>query len=149
MKKVIKLIFALAILLVMASSFAEAQWVMVARAASKHIRQMKQTDANGNGFDVATVILEAPANKVYETAIREIHKHSDLTIVKTDADSHTIQFSKGDLSASMMANSLGPKATELVIAASVKAGEPSSTWKVVDGVIVVCQQMKVECTLQK
>ena len=125
---------------------AEAQWVMVARAASKRIQKMKQTDAKGNGFEVATVILEAPANKVYDTAIAQLKMHPDLTIVKTDADTHTIQFAKGELAATMVADSLGPKTTQLMIGANVIAGQPSSAWTVADGVMTVCQRMNVECT---
>ena len=60
---------AIAILVVLASPMLEAQWVMVARAASKRVRTMKQTDENGNGYDIATVLLEAPVEKVFETAI--------------------------------------------------------------------------------
>ena len=142
-------IFVSLLLLLIGVPIAEAQWVMVAHAASRRIREMQQRNEQGNGFDVATVILEAPSDKVYETAISELRKHPDVTIDKTEADSHTIQFSKGERTGSMMANSLGPKATELVIAANVSAGQPKSAWQVADGVITVCQQMHVECTRQK
>lgn len=134
---------------VVAAQLAEAQWVMVARSASKRVQQMRQTDSKGDGFELATVILEAPANKVYETAVAELRKHSDLRIVKTDASSNTIQFKKGERAATLVANSLGPKATQLMIGANVNAGEPNSAWQVADGVMTICHQMKVQCTLQK
>ncbi len=139
----------LVLLTIADAQFAEAQWVMVARSASKRVQQMRQTDAKGDGFELATVILEAPANKVYDTAVAELRKHADLKIVKTDASSHTIQFKKGDRAATLVANSLGPKATQLMIGANVTAGEPSSAWQVADGVMTVCRQMNVECTLNK
>jgi hypothetical protein len=123
----------------------QAQWVMVARAASKRVKSMKQTDANGNGYDVATVLLEAPAEKVFETALTDISKHEGVKITKVDAPNYTVQFTNGKQSASLMATSLGPKATDLVVATTVSADHTSATWQVVDGVLNVCKQMNVEC----
>jgi len=132
-------------LLVVIASSAHAQWVMVARAASKRIRIMKQTDENGNGYDVATVLLEAAAERVFATALTDISKHEGLKITKVDAPNHTVQFTNGEQSASMMATSLGPKATDLAIATTVTADHTSATWQVVEGVMKVCKQMNVEC----
>jgi hypothetical protein len=129
----------------MASPMLEAQWVMVARAASKRVRTMKQTDENGNGYDVATVLLEAPVEKVFETAMTDISKHEGIRITKVDAPNHTVQFTNGKQSASMMATPLGPKATDLMVATTLSAGQASATWQVVDGVMKVCKQMNVEC----
>jgi len=133
------------LLLGIASPLVQAQWVMVARAASKRVRTMKQTDENGNGYDVATVLLEAPAEKVFEIALTDISKHEGIKITKVDAPNHTIQFTNGKQSASMMATSLGPKATDLMVATTVTADHTSATWQVVDGVMKVCKQMNVEC----
>ena len=136
---------AIAMLVVLASPMLEAQWVMVARAASKRVRTMKQTDENGNGYDVATVLLEAPVEKVFETAMTDISKHEGIRITKVDAPNHTVQFTNGKQSASMMATSLGPKATDLMVATTLSADHASATWQVVDGVMKVCKQMNVEC----
>ena len=136
---------AIAMLVVLASPMLEAQWVMVARAASKRVRTMKQTDENGNGYDVATVLLEAPVEKVFETAMTDISKHEGIRITKVDAPNHTVQFTNGKQSASMMATPLGPKATDLMVATTLSAGQASATWQVVDGVMKVCKQMNVEC----
>ena len=136
---------AIAMLVVLASPMLEAQWVMVARAASKRVRTMKQTDENGNGYDVATVLLEAPVEKVFETAMTDISKHEGIRITKVDAPNHTVQFTNGKQSASMMATPLGPKATDLMVATTLSADHASATWQVVDGVMKVCKQMNVEC----
>jgi len=136
---------AIALMITLASPLLEAQWVMVARAASKRVRSMKQTDENGNGYDVATVMLEAPAEKVFETALTDISKHEGVKITKVDAPNHTVQFTNGKQSASLMATSLGPKATDLVVATTISADHTSATWQVVDGILKVCKQMNVEC----
>jgi hypothetical protein len=136
---------AIAVFVVLASPMLEAQWVMVARAASKRVRSMRQTDENGNGYDVASVLLEAPVEKVFETAMTDISKHEGIRITKVDAQNHTVQFTNGKQSASLMATSLGPKATDLVVATTLSADHTSATWEVVDGVMKVCKQMNVEC----
>ena len=63
---------------------AQAQWVAVARAVSGRIQQMQQKSADGKGgYDVATVVIEAPAQKVYETAIQRLQTHSaEVKILK-------------------------------------------------------------------
>ena len=132
-------------LLMLAAAVLEAQWVMVARKASQRIRNVRQTDASGNGFDVATVLLEAPAEKVYEAALTNIRQHEDLKITRTDANNLTVQFTKGKQSASIMATSLGPKATDLLVATTVSSDPAGANWQVVEGVMKVCARMNVEC----
>jgi hypothetical protein len=131
----------------LAAPVIEAQWVWVARKAAQRIRSMKQTDANGNGFDVATVLLEAPANKVYEAALTNIRQHQDVKITKADAATLSVEFTNGKQSASLVATSLGPKATDLLVAVTVSSDPAGASWHVVDGVMKVCAQMNVECSL--
>ena len=51
---------------------------MVARAVSGRIQQMTNKPSNGAGYDVATVILEANPDKVYETAVNSLQSHAGL-----------------------------------------------------------------------
>ncbi len=124
---------------------AEAQWVMVARAVSGQVQRMTNKSGNGAGYDVATVVLMANADKVYETALKSIQAHSDVTINSNDAKKREIKFSKGDQIASMQATPLGDKLTQLVVASNL-VGAPDATSLVVQGVMRVCDQMKIVCT---
>jgi hypothetical protein len=133
----------LALLLVATS--ASAQWVMVARAASGKIQQMSHKPANGPGYDVATVVLEAKADKVYSTALNSLKTHPGITVTKSDDKQHKICFTNGQLDASLQATSLGDKITQLVIASTLTAEQPSATSLVVQGVMKVCTELKVEC----
>jgi len=133
----------------LAAPVLEAQWVMVARKASQRIRNLKQTDANGNGFDVATVLLEAPADKVYEAALANLRQHQDVKITKADAANLRVEFTNGKQSASMVATSMGPKATDLLVAVTVSSDPAGGTWRVVDGVMNVCARMNVECRVER
>ena len=118
---------------------------MVARAVSGQVQRMTNKSGNGAGYDVATVVLMANADKVYETALKSIQAHSDVTINSNDAKKREIKFSKGDQIASMQATPLGDKLTQLVVASNL-VGAPDATSLVVQGVMRVCDQMKIVCT---
>jgi hypothetical protein len=129
------------------SAGAQAQWVMVARAVSGRIQQMSNKSSNGAGYDVATVVLMANADKVYETALSSLKaNHSEVTINSTDAKKREIKFSKGPQIASLQATPLGDKLTQLVVASNLTGMQPDATSVVVEGVMRVCKQMNVVCT---
>ncbi len=129
---------------------AQAQWVMVARAVSGQVQRMSNKSANGSGYDVATVVLMANADKVYQTAVSTLKaNHPDVTITSEDAKTRLIKFAKGDQVASMQATPLGDKLTQLVVASNLVLSQPDATSTVVQGVMKVCDQMKIVCTLSQ
>jgi hypothetical protein len=131
------------------STSAHAQWVMVAKAVSGRVQQMNQKPANGgDGFDVATVVLEAPAAKVYSTALSALKSHPGITVTQSDDKKHLIEFTNGTQVASLRAQSLGEKISQLVIASTLTPSAPSATSLVLQGVLKVCGDMKVNCTVE-
>lgn len=128
----------------------EAQWVAVAHAVSGRIQQMQQKNENGSGgYDVAVVIIEAQAQKVYETALQRIQAHGDqVKIIKQDARKRTVAFTNGTQTASLQANSLGDKITQLMVASTLDPAQQSATSLVVKSIQQVCTELKVECTLE-
>jgi hypothetical protein len=129
---------------------AEAQWVMVARAVSGQIQRMSNKSSNGAGYDVATVVLTANADKVYETALTSLKaKNPDVTINSANAKNREIKFSKGEQIASLQATPLGDKLTQLVVASNLTGMQPDATSVVVDGVMKVCKQMNIVCTMSQ
>ena len=143
-------IITLALLALAATTVAQAQWVMVAKAVSGRVQHMEQQkSANNGGYDVATVILEAKANKVYETAVADLKAHSpDVTITSTDATKYKINFTNGQQNASLQATSLGPTITQLVIASNGSDNGQTGTSIVVQGVLKVCKQMNITCKVE-
>jgi hypothetical protein len=139
----------IAVLLTMTLA-SQAQWVAVARAVSGRIQQMQQKSANGpGGYDVATVVIEAPAQKVYDTAIQRLQAHAaQVKIIKQDAKKREVAFTNGAQTASLQANALGDKLTQLVVASTLDLTEPSATSFVVKSIQNVCAELKVECTLE-
>jgi len=83
-----------AVALTMGAISAQAQWVMVARAVAGRVEQMSDLE-DGSGFDVATVMLEASADKVHQTAVKNLSARSDLTVTKQDAKKRIVQFTNG------------------------------------------------------
>jgi hypothetical protein len=134
--------------LLLAATSASAQWVMVARAVSGRVQQMSHQPANGPGYDVATVVLEAKADKVYATALSSLKAHPGITVTKSDDHQRKIEFTNGQQDASLQATPLGEKITQLVIASTLTASEPTATSLVVKGVMKVCAELKVECKVE-
>ena len=127
---------------------AQAQWVMVAKAVSGQVQRMSNKSSNGMGYDVATVVLMANADKVYQTALTSLKtNHPEVTINSSDAKKREIKFSKGEQIASIQATPLGDKLTQLVVASNLTGMQPDATSVVVEGVMRVCKQMDVVCTL--
>jgi hypothetical protein len=142
-----KSLLAITVFALLFSVGAQAQWVMVARAVSGRIQQMSNKSSNGAGYDVATVVLMANADKVYETALNSLKtNHPEITIDSADAKKREIKFSKGPQIASLQATSLGDKITQLVVASNLTGMQPDATSVVVEGVMRVCKQMNVVCT---
>ena len=129
---------------------AQAQWVAVARAVSGRIQRMEQKSADGNGgYDVATVVIEAPAQKVYETAVQRIKAHaSQVKLLEQNPRQRIVAFTNGGQTASLQANPLGDKLTQLVVASTLDPAGSSATSLVVKSIQSVCAELKVECTLQ-
>jgi hypothetical protein len=127
----------------------EAQWIAVAHAVSGRIQRMEQKNENGSGgYDVAVVIIEAQPQKVYDTALQRLQAHSDqVKIIKQDARKRTVSFTNGTQTASLQANTLGEKITQLVVASTLDPAQQSATPLVVKSIQQVCTELKVECTM--
>ena len=126
---------------------AQAQWVAVARAVAGRVQQMSDRSRDGGGYDVATVVLEANADKVYEMAVKNLSARTDVKITSKNARTRIVQFTNGVQVAGMQATPLGEKLTQLVIASNLTGTQPDATSLVVQGVLKVCKEMNVDCTL--
>jgi hypothetical protein len=142
--------FALTAIFILMAIPAQAQWVAVARAVSGRIQRMEEQSANGKGgYDVATVVIEANAKNVYETALQRLQAHaSEVKIIREDARTRTVSFTNGDQTASLQANALGDQLTQLVVASTLDPAQHSATPLVVKSIQQVCTELKVDCTLQ-
>ncbi len=130
---------------------AQAQWVFLGRKAMGVVNRLVSPalEKQGQGYDVATVLLEADADKVYGTAIDLLKDNPHLTITHRDDPSRTVEFTDGKIQVGLKVSRLEDKISHLLIGSTMTPGTPSSTPPVVDKVFQVCEKMGVHCTLGK
>lgn len=142
--------------LVLFTGMADAQWVFVGRKALGKVKQLTseadnyqqsleagQKNVPQQGYDAATVLLEAPANKVYAAAINIMQKNKDIRITKKDDRALSIEFTHGNLAAGMTISSLSDTISQLLVV-STKAGKADSSL-VLKAILRVCNEMGVHC----
>ena len=131
------------------SGIASAQWVYVGRKALGKVRQftseMEMKNSQQPGYDVATVLLEARADKVYSTAVTLLQTHKDWRITRKDDKSRTIEFSDGKLSAGLQINRLEDNLCQLLIVSTGTPGKTDTTSLVLNAVLRVCKEMGAHC----
>ncbi|MBI3199569.1 MAG: hypothetical protein HYZ40_19075 [Rhodospirillales bacterium] len=125
---------------------ADAQWVFVARKALGRIHQMTEGQQNGrSGYDFATVILDAPADKVFSTALEMARKNTSVRILMQDPSQRRLQIAEGDRTATLNVAIFNDDVSQLMIAGHAGPGEGSTASMVVQAVMRVCKEMNKHC----
>ncbi len=133
------------------TGMAQAQWVLLGRkalGAISHLTSQSHEKA-GQGYDVATVLLEASADKVYGTAVDLLKGNPSVTINYREDAGRQIEFTDGKILAGMKVSRLEDNLSQVLISSTVTPGKPSSTSFIVEKVFQVCEKMGVHCTLAK
>jgi len=126
---------------------AQAQWVFLARHAVGRIEQMSQTSPKGDtAFDTASVIVDVPINRVFETVQRSIRGAQGVTVTRDDPVARRVEFTDGTRNAGIQAISLGDNLTQLMVSSAHSVGPDSPTIQIVERIVAVCKQMGVECS---
>ena len=129
---------------------AEAQWVFVARKAAQRIHHMMEQGQNGQpGYDFATVILEAPADKVFNVALGHARSNKALRLLMVDPTAMRLQAAEGDRTVTLNVVALGDQASQLMIAGTAGRGEDLTSSRVVAAVMRVCAEMNKTCSVGK
>ena len=146
MKRAILAIMAGALVL---PAVAEAQAVFIARKAVQRIHRMTEEGQNGQpGFDFASVVLEAPADKVFAVALERARNNRAVRITMSDPVARRLQIAQGDRTATLNVVEMGDQLSQLLIAGRTsKAGEPAASSEVVAAVMRVCAELKKTCEL--
>jgi hypothetical protein len=135
--------------LVISTSGTHAQWVFVARKVIGRVQSMTQSQQpNTPRYDVATVMLEADADKVYQVVIATIATHKDYKTVTRNDATRNVEVTNGKLSAGVHVVALQDKVSELVVASVIPPGGESATSFAVGNILRICKEMKVMCTLE-
>ena len=132
-----------------ASNLAEAQWVMLARRAIGRVEQMSQQSpqADGASYDSAAVMIEAPAEKVYAAVLRGLANNTQgMKITSENAQQRLVEFTNGQQIAGIKVSALGDDLTHMLISSAHRGNQPDAAALVLDSVLRVCAEMKVECS---
>ena len=131
------------------SETAHAQLIFAARHIAGRINQMTQDDSSGApAFQFATVIIDAPANHVYTTAVNVASQNQAITIVSQDSKNLKLKVSKGSKSASLKVVPLSDKSSEIMISATAGAqGQDPSTSVAINSIMKICNQLNKTCKL--
>ena len=131
---------------------AEAQWVFVARHVMGRVQQVTQQQNAQDGqaapqraTQVATVVLDAPAKRVYQVATNATNSNQKVTVVSNDPASMTIQLKEGAESATLNVTALNKNASQLMIVGSAPAGENPQTTRIVNAVLRLCGDLGKTC----
>jgi hypothetical protein len=131
-------------------ALAQTPWVLVARKAAQRVQHMR-TESERAGqptHDFATVLLEAPADKVFATALEFVRRNQQVRLVMTDPATRRLQFARGDRVATMNVVEFGPEVSQLMIAGSAGPNEPPTASEVVTAVLRVCREMNKDCQVE-
>jgi hypothetical protein len=126
---------------------ADAQWVFVARKALGRIEQMREGQQSGGraGYDFATVLLDAPADKVYATALELARKNAAVRVVMQDPAQRRFQIAEGERTATFNVVHFNDEVSQIMIAGHAGPGEDSTTTRVVQAILRVCKEMGKHC----
>lgn len=127
---------------------AGAPWVMVGRRAIGRIDHMTQSETNGGpGYDVATVVLKADPDKVYATALKAVQASTQVRLTVQDAQQRRLEFTDGTQTAGLRVSAVDGQLAQLLVTSVRLPNQTSATSLVLNGVMRVCRDMGVECTL--
>ncbi len=125
------------------------QWVFVARHAIGRIEQVSQNQSTPGhpATEVVTVILDAPAQRVYDVALATIQKNQYVNIVSADSQNLGLKISQDGQMATLSIRSLGDDSSQLMIIGPVVQGQNSGATRIADGIINICNGLGKNCEL--
>ncbi len=129
---------------------AQTPWVLIARKAAQRVQHMEIEAEKGNQprHDFATVILEAPADRVFATAVDLARKNHDVRILMTDPGTRRLQIAQGDRVATLNVVEFNADVSQLMIAGTAGPNEDPTASRVVTAVMRICAEMKKDCQVE-
>ncbi len=139
-----------AALLIASIGGADAQWLLLGRRVVGKVENMVQTPDAAHPaaprYDVAIVVLEAPAAKVYDTVVATVAEHPDYSYKQRNDANFDVEVTNGARSVGVHVVPLDEKLSQLIIASVVTPGEASPMPFTVQNVLRICEKMQVTCT---
>lgn len=116
----------------------------IASAAAHRIMHMRHQEHSN--AEVAAVIIEAPADKVYEVALQRARNNKQAHVTMVDPARRQLQLREGEHVVTLSIAMLTPEASELyVLATSGGRHHDSSASRIVQAIVNVCIDLRKEC----
>lgn len=131
--------------IILSSSVADAQWVFLGRKAIGAVSRLTTQTPDSPGYDVASVLIEARPEKVYDAALRILKEKHNLRITYKDEKTRSVEFTDDRRIVGLKAIPLGNAVTHLLISSSGPARGSGSAPSAVEAVLRVCKEMGVAC----
>jgi len=127
---------------------ADAQWVFLARKVLGKVEHMQQSSQGGQpAVNVATVVLDAPAARVYAKAQELARANPAVKVLTDDATQRRLEVAEGNDRITLSVQTLSDKVSQLVIFGSAPPSPNSPTARTVAAVMRVCKELKKTCTV--
>ena len=132
------------------SGLAAAQWVFLARQAIGRVEQMQQSSQQAAGgvgasYDVATVIVDVPAVKVFDAVKSTLAKNTEVRVTKTDDARRSVEFTDGRQIGGIQVNVMGDNLAQLMVSTAHPGIPTSTTSTIVERILNVCKELGVSC----
>jgi hypothetical protein len=132
------------------SGVAAAQWVFLARQAIGRVEQMQQSSSQAAGgagasYDVATVIIEVPPAKVFDTVKSMLGKSTEVRVTRTDEARRSVEFTDGRQIGGIQVSQLGDNLAQLMVSTAHPGIATSTSSTIVERVLNVCRELGVSC----
>jgi hypothetical protein len=108
------------------SSVADAQWVFLGKKAIGAVSRLTTKTPDSPGYDVASVLIEARPEKVYDSALKILKEKHNLNITYIDDKTRSVEFTDDKRVVGMKAIPLGETVTHLLISSSGSSHGPGS-----------------------
>lgn len=128
---------------------AHAQLFFAARHVIGRINQVTQEDSNGNPVSqFATVIIDAPAQKVYATAVNVASQNSAVTIVSQDSQNMKFKVTEGGANATVNVVALSNNSSEIMVSATIPSqSQDPNAISISNSIMKICNQLNKVCKL--
>jgi hypothetical protein len=94
---------------------------------------------------VASVIIEVPSAKVFDTVKSMLGKNSEVRVTKTDEARRSVEFTDGRQIGGIQDSQLGDSLSQLMVS-TAHPGIPTSTSStIVERFLSVCRELGVSC----
>ncbi len=126
---------------------AEAQWVFLARKALGRIHQMTEGGQQSGQprYDFATVMLDAPAGRIFDVALQHARSNPQVRILMQDPHARRLQIAEGDRTATLNVVPFNDDVSQLLIAGHAGPGEGPTSSLIVQAVLRICGELGKHC----